>query len=91
MELETGKTPQALLDKPVLYGVASEIAQAYNVLASRRTSGMMPNPINLSEILAFIQIYGHPNISIDRFVELIGVADMQYLELFSGNRSKRPG
>jgi len=91
MELEFNKTPQALLDKPVLFGTAAELAQAYNILASRRTSGMVPNPINLSEILAFVQIYGRPTIAIETFVELIGTMDMKYLELFSGNLGKHSG
>lgn len=91
MELETNITPKALLDKPVLFGTAAELAQAYNILASRRTSGMSPNPINLSEILAFTQIYGRPTIAIELFIELIGIMDMKYLELFSGNLGKHSG
>lgn len=91
MELETGITPKALEDKPVLFGFAAEFAQAYNILASRRTSGMAPNPICLSEILAFVGIYGKPTMPIELFVEIIGTMDMKYLELFSGNLSKHPG
>lgn len=68
------------------FGLAKEMTFAYNVLASRRTSGMAPNPIQLSEILAFMELYGRPSISIDVFVELLGVMDTKYLELKSGDR-----
>lgn len=47
---------------------------------------MSPNPIQLSEIMAFIGLYGRPTISIDVFIELLGVMDTKYLELKSGDR-----
>lgn len=52
---------------------------------------MAPNPIGLSEVLAFVGIYGQPTMPIESFVELIGTMDMKYLELFSGNLSQHPG
>lgn len=57
---------------------------AYNILASRRTAGMSLNPIQLSEINAFIQIYGKPTLPVDMFIELIGVMDTRFLELNGG-------
>jgi hypothetical protein len=46
---------------------------------------MAPNPIQLSEIVAFIGLYGKPSISVDVFIELVGVMDTKYLELANGN------
>jgi hypothetical protein len=87
IELETGRTPSALRDRPILDGLAAEVANAYNMLASRRTSGMAANPISLSEISAWIQIFGEPTVPVIAFVELIGTVDQKFLELCSGNRS----
>ncbi len=91
MEEATGKTPQALLDAPLMFGLAREITDAYNILASRRTFGMAPNPIQLSDIMAFIQVFGPPTVGLDLFVELLGVMDIKYLELSHGDKptSKR--
>lgn len=83
IELETGKTPLALQNKPILDGLAAEVANAYNTLASRRTSGMAPNPIALSEISAWVQIFGHPTVALTTFIDLIGVVDQKFLELAS--------
>jgi hypothetical protein len=87
MEAETGFTPHALQIKPILDGLAAEVANAYNMLAARRTSGMVPNPIALSEISAWIHIFGQPTVPLTLFIELIGVIDQKFLELCSGNRS----
>lgn len=91
IELATGITPQALADEPKLYGACVEVAHAYNVLASRRTAGLTSNPIQLSEIEAYLSRYGEPSIPIDIFFDLIGAMDLQYLELSNGNNptSKR--
>lgn len=85
IELETGLTPQALIDEPKLYGYSTEVANAYNFLASRRTVGMAPNPIQLSEILAYIQVYGQPQLPVDIFMDLLSTMDSKYLEKRSGN------
>jgi hypothetical protein len=70
-----------------LYGVEKEIVNAYNVLASRRTAGLTVNPIQLSEILAYIQLFGYPSVELDTFVDLIGVLDRRFMELQSGDNS----
>lgn len=67
--------------------IAQEFITAYNVLASRRTAGFAVNPISLAEIYAFIGLFGAPSVSIETFVELIGVMDVKYLELSNGNRT----
>ena len=87
MEIEsaTGVTPKALLDAPSLHGVTKEVSKAYNILAARRTAGFTANPIQLSEIKAFIELYGPPSIPIDLFISLIGSMDMKFLELSNGD------
>jgi len=70
-----------------MYGTCVEIVYAYNVLASKRTSGLASNPIQLSEIEAYLRIYGQPSIPVDVFIDLIGIADLKYLELTNGNES----
>lgn len=71
---------------PQLSSTETEIARAYNFLASRRTCGMGPNPIQLSEIKAFVDLFGLPSIHLYEFVHLIGLIDQKYLELSNGNR-----
>jgi hypothetical protein len=85
IEQATGVTPSALLSEPKLAGICTEVVQAYNVLAARRTSGLTVNPIQLSEIKAYLEVYGDPCVPVDVFVNLIGVMDLQYMELTNGN------
>lgn len=84
IEQATGVTPPAILDEPQLYGPCVELAYAYNVLASKRSFGLSPNPIQLSEINAFLDRYGEPSIPIDVFIDLMGRMDCKYLELSHG-------
>lgn len=86
IEEATGDTPQAILDSPKLFGYAKEMAESYNILAARRTVGMSPNPIQLSEIEAFFRMYGNPSIGIHTFIELIGTMDSKFLDLSHGNK-----
>lgn len=51
-------TPKALENKPPYYGWMREYLQAFNTLSSTRQYGMGPNPITLTEILAYLQIWG---------------------------------
>lgn len=90
MQDATGITPQALVDRPKIFGIASEVVDAYNVLAARRTSsGFAMNPLQLSEIMAYLQIVGRPSIPITMFIELLGIMDIRYLELTNGNRTSK--
>lgn len=88
MEIEqaSGKTPQALLDAPVAYGLEKSLVLAYNHLASRRQAGMILNPIPLSEIQSYIDLFGPPDMPIQVFIDLIGVMDSAYLEKMHGNK-----
>lgn len=83
---EAGVTPPALLNKPTLMSTEHEVARAYDVLGARRSIGLTVGPIQLSEIVAFVQLYGEPSIPMDIFIELIGSMDTKYLELQGGNK-----
>jgi hypothetical protein len=65
-----------------------EVVRAYDILASKRTYGLAPNPISLSDIVAFFELYGRPVCTtMEVFIELLGVLDIKTLELLSGNKS----
>jgi hypothetical protein len=84
----TGKAPPALERRPGIFGLAKEIVEAYNVLAGKRTAGMIPNPIQLSEIVAYVQLYGEPSIPMTIFVQLLTVVDeddLSHLRSTGGN------
>lgn len=66
--------------------MAQELVTAYNVLASRRTAGFGMNPIPLSEIKSFIDLFGWPSMELMSFIELIGVMDIKFLELSNGDK-----
>lgn len=87
IELATGSTPAALLDEPKLFGYCIEVVNAYNLLASKRTAGLTPNPIQLSEIYAYLHRYGEPLLPVDIFMDLLGVMDLKYLKMSNGNKS----
>lgn len=88
IEETTGATPKALLDAPKIHGTCQEIADAYSILSKRRNVGFGASPIQLSEIIAFIQLFDRPSVSVDVFVHLIGVMDTKYLELSNKDGDK---
>lgn len=51
-------TPQALQNKPEFFDWMREYIDAFDVLSATRTYGMGPSPISLSEMLAYLSIYG---------------------------------
>lgn len=55
--LKTGIIPPALLNRPTLEDGDEEYVTAFMMLNTRRSSGMGPNPISLTEILAYVQLY----------------------------------
>lgn len=56
---------------------------AFNELTCRRVIGMAPSPIQLTEIEAFIRLYGPPQMPLDIFVELLREMDNEYLDKLS--------
>lgn len=84
-------TPTALLDAPVAYGLEKELVLAYNFLAGRRSMGFSANPIPLSEIKSYIEIFGVPQMPMDIFIDLLGLMDMEYLsKVHSKNHGHKP-
>lgn len=72
-----GLNPQALEDKPVVYGWMVEYITAFEILSSRRACGFSPNAISMQDILAYLQIYGASDV--DYFVRNIIAMDATYL------------
>lgn len=91
IELETGKTPAALTNLPKLCGVAKEVADAYDILSPRRSVGMMPGPVTLTEINSYFSIYGSPTIPKHIFVHFIGLMDAASLPEMDKHGNKSSG
>lgn len=95
IEAASGKTPQALEDAPSLVSTTQEVVTAFGILSNKRAVGMVANPILLSEIEAYIKLFGPPSLPIPIFVEMIGLMDSKYLQLNApkdsgnGNKPKR--
>ena len=87
IESSTGITPKALSDKPQLFGWLIELADIYRILSSRRSIGFSENPIPLSEIVAYVALFGSPSIPVDIVVDMIGIMDSKYLELKNGDNT----
>jgi len=67
--------PGALRERPQLEGTCAEMVVAFRILNRHRTIGFEVNPIQLSEISAFIDIYGEPSMGVELFEELLVVMD----------------
>lgn len=80
IEQATGRTPDALLNVPTAYGAEKELVIAFNHLTHKRPVGMALGRIPMSEIVAYIQLFGAPMIPQDIFVELLEIMDEAYLE-----------
>jgi hypothetical protein len=66
----------------VLNGTLEDVVHAYRVLAVRRiNNGFSASPIPLSEIKAYIDLFGMPIVGLQMFVDLITIMDQEYLSL----------
>lgn len=74
---DKGLNPQALNSKPILNDWMQEYIIAFDILSSRRSIGFSLNPISMSDILAYIQIYSTNDI--DSFVKFIIIMDSTFL------------
>jgi len=83
--------PKALADEPQLDTTAEELAKAYGILSTKRTIGFAPNPIQLSEIKAFIELYGEPSVGYTIFEEIIRVMDGADLEFMAAKTKVSEG
>jgi hypothetical protein len=88
IEESTGRTPEALTTAPVMYGYERELVLAFNYLTGRRQVGFAANPIQLTEIEAYIRLVGDSGIPRDIFLELLSGMDEVYMQkVNSGNKS----
>lgn len=71
--------PKALEDAPVLCSTAREVSRAFEVLDGRRTYGFAANPIQLSEISAYIDLFGQPSMGVELFEQLLRIMDYAQL------------
>jgi len=56
-----------------------EYITAFDMLASRRTNGMSPNPISLTDVQAYVELFGCSNPR--DFVKFIILMDVVFLEV----------
>ena len=75
----SGITPQALKNQPDLHDWMKEYLKAFKVLNRTRQVGMGPSPISLSEIKAYLELYGASDQ--EAFIEYILEMDEAYLRV----------
>lgn len=73
-----GLNPAALESKPTVYDWMQEYILGFDILSSRRSVGFSVNPISMSDILSYIQIFGCSDI--DLFVKFIILMDATFLK-----------
>lgn len=64
-----------------------EYIKAFDVLSSRRTAGFSINPISMSDIKAYLDIFGceYPEI----FIELLIMMDIEFLRYYNSKRKTK--
>ena len=86
-ELEdSGKRAKALESKPEIEEEMKEYVEAFAILSSQRSVGMGPNPISLTDILSYLQIYGAT--CIEEFMYHILSMDSTFLVKLSEKRER---
>lgn len=76
--MDTGDfVPKALQIRPVVQYWMPEYIEAFKVLSGRRTVGMSPNPISLSEIVTYANLYELDDI--EDFIYCVSEMDDCYL------------
>jgi hypothetical protein len=88
---ERGELVSALQKKPKLDPICEEVGAAFVVLSSRRQWGLSPNPVPLSEILAYIDLFGVPAVGVETFALLIGIMDSKALEIINRDNAVSSG
>ena len=74
-----GINPSAYESKPEYSFWMHEFVEAFDVLSSRRSSGLFPNPIPLSEIILYDRTFP-VSYDTDVFVKCIIMMDSAFLE-----------
>lgn len=82
----SGINPKALQNMPVLHDWMKEYLHAFRRLNRTRTYGMSANPISLSEIYAYIKLYGVYDQ--EAFIDYILQMDPVYMEVRAKKASK---
>lgn len=78
--------PPALESKPVIHQWMHEYVSAFNLLHKTRSYGMTANPISLSEILAYLKLYGSSDT--EAFVQYVTEMDASYLAVINEEKTK---
>lgn len=93
------RTPKAIIDRPDVDVIDIPYLKAYHLLTGSRQSGMSVGAIPLSEIRAYLEIYGAPSFfdcesdDIDAFVQIITRVDNHFLTEYHKEqeaKSKKP-
>lgn len=79
LESETGVTPKALLNRPNVTAEMYEYTWAFTILSAKRNVGIVPNPIYLGDIKAFIDLFGAPLHGNEVFIKLLAQMDNHFL------------
>jgi hypothetical protein len=82
-------TPQALEKAPPYYEWMHPYMEGFFMLSSCRTYGMGANPLSMSDILAYIQIYNPYNPL--QFIRYIKRMDNAYLDAQSKKQEQERG
>lgn len=69
--------PKALDSRPEIYPWMGEYVEAFTLLGSKRPSGFGPSPISLSDIHAYVLMFGCSDLI--QFIRLITDMDSAYL------------
>lgn len=75
----SGVSPKALESKPDLHDWMKEYLYAFRKLNRTRQQGMGPSPISLTEIKAYLDLYGSSDQ--EAFIEYILQMDAAYLDV----------
>lgn len=89
MARRDGAEPKALSNRVEVSPVLSFYYEAFIVLSSSRTVGMATNPIPLSEMLAYCDLYGLDGDERHDFVYLIQSLDREYLNWVMDQSKKK--
>lgn len=84
---QTGVEPLALLNRPDLPDYLLEYINAFDLLTTRRSVGLAVNPISLSEIAKYIEIFGctEPDVF---FLHIIKM-DLEFMKMVTESKDEK--
>jgi hypothetical protein len=80
MAEDSGEIPPALVNQPDIPLYLCDITHAFKILSPQRNIGMEVCPITLSDIKAYIDLFGEPLLGRELFVNLLSQVDQTFLE-----------